>query len=136
MGGKLSSLVRSHSSSPSTFHTAFRQKAGGLQLSNQASRMAGSDGSKTVGLNCHARVGQRVQLTAQGRKSLDERFHKISGGRAGTIVAVLGDGALATVRWDVAPSEEHQYRVGRFGRFELVRASSAVLGAGPCVSES
>jgi hypothetical protein len=54
------------------------------------------------------------------RKSLDERFHKISGGKAGTITSVAGEGALATVRWDVTPSEEHQYRTGRFGRFELV----------------
>ena len=54
------------------------------------------------------------------RKSLDERFHKISGGKAGTITSVVGEGALATVRWDVTPSEEHQYRTGRFGRFELV----------------
>lgn len=35
---------------------------------------------KVVGLNCHAKIGQRVQLTEQGRKSLDERFHNISGG--------------------------------------------------------
>lgn len=41
-------------------------------------------------------------------------------GKPGTITCVLGDGALASVRWDVSPNEEHQYRVGRFGRFELV----------------
>ena len=44
-------------------------------------------------------------------------------GRAGTITAVLGEGALASVRWDSTPNEEHQYRCGRFGRFELVRAT-------------
>jgi hypothetical protein len=88
---------------------------------------------RIVGLNCHARIGQRVQLTEQGRKSLDERFHRISGGRAGTITSVLGEGALATVRWDANPGEEHQYRTGRFGRFELVRHcvySGLVLGLG------
>ena len=65
-------------------------------------------------------MGQRVQLSEQGRKSLDEKFHNFSGGRAGTIVAVMAEGMLASVRWDVNPSMEHQYRVGRFGRFELV----------------
>ena len=35
---------------------------------------------KVVGLNCHARIGQRVQLTKEGRKSLDERYLNISGG--------------------------------------------------------
>jgi len=35
---------------------------------------------KVIGLNCHARIGQRVQLTQEGRKSLDERYHNISGG--------------------------------------------------------
>jgi len=44
-------------------------------------------------------------------------------GRAYTITAVLGEGALASVRWDSTPNEEHQYRCGRFGRFELVRAT-------------
>ncbi|MGB1593418.1 MAG: hypothetical protein ACPIOQ_11745 [Promethearchaeia archaeon] len=65
-------------------------------------------------------MGQRVQLSEQGRKSLDEKFHNFSGGRAGTIVAVMAEGMIASVRWDVNPSMEHQYRVGRFGRFELV----------------
>jgi len=41
-------------------------------------------------------------------------------GKPGIITCVLGEGALASVRWDVSPNEEHQYRVGRFGRFELV----------------
>ena len=51
-------------------------------------------------------------------------------GRAGTITAVLGDGALASVRWDVDPAQEHQYRVGRFSRFELVRSDVTIISSG------
>ena len=88
---------------------------------------------RVIGLDCKARMGQRVQLSEQGRKSLDEKFHNISGGRAGTIVAVMAEGMLASVRWDVNPSQEHQYRVGRFGRFELVcpRIVCAQLSTSP-----
>eukprot|EP00961_Rhodomonas_salina_P107056 1441484-Rhodomonas_salina.3 len=50
--------------------------------------------------------------------SLDEVYHKVADGNAGTITDVKTEGQICTVRWDHILSE-HQYRTGRFGKFEL-----------------
>ncbi|EKX54280.1 hypothetical protein GUITHDRAFT_132040 [Guillardia theta CCMP2712] len=71
------------------------------------------DGLRVVGYNLPPRIGYKVKLTKQGEQSFDEVYHKISGGREGTITDVREDGQICTVRW--AP--------GKFGRFELYCAA-------------
>ena len=52
-----------------------------------------------------------LMIVLTGEQSFDEVYHKISGGREGTITDVREDGQICTVRW--APGEdEHQYRTG------------------------
>ena len=66
----------------------FQTKSKGL---SSDSVFAATMPERVIGLDCKARMGQRVQLSEQGRKSLDEKFHNFSGGRAGTIVAVMAE---------------------------------------------
>ena len=76
-----------------------------------------------IGKQVQAAKGMLVKLTSQGLASMDERVLCLSGSndgqRQGIITKVMNDGKICAVSWHARPNEEHFYRTGRWGKWEL-----------------
>mmetsp|Transcript_34976 Transcript_34976/g.79127 ORF Transcript_34976/g.79127 Transcript_34976/m.79127 type:complete len:792 (+) Transcript_34976:94-2469(+) len=72
-----------------------------------------------IGKDVEPVKGLIVQLTLQGKSGLDERLLQLSGNGVGVLTRIMNDGKVCAVRWECKPLEEHYYRTGRWGKFEL-----------------
>ena len=76
-----------------------------------------------IGKDVQPVKGLIVQLTLQGKNGLDERLLQLSGNGVGVLTRIMNDGKVCAVRWECKPLEEHYYRTGRWGKFELELAN-------------